>query len=125
SGQLNDKPYGKPVPVMADHVGRWVLGIENLNAGRPGAVLPMHGEDLRRSVYVEVRRSRPLSVLDTFDWPRMDPNCDMRRTSTVAPQSLMLMNSDFTLEMSQHFARRVEAEAEDNPSSRITLAWQL
>ena len=125
SGTINDKAYGPAVPVIADKVGRWVLGIENLSAGRPGAVLPMHGEDLRRSVYVEVRRTRPLAVLDTFDWPRMSPNCDQRRTSTVAPQSLMLMNSDFVLEYSEKFARRIESETTDDPVERIDRAWRL
>ncbi len=125
SGALNDKSFGPAVSVIADRVGRWVLGIENLSAGRPGEVLPLHGEDLRRSVYVEVRRTRPLAVLDTFDWPRMAPNCDMRRTSTVAPQSLMLMNSDFVLNYASQFARRVEAEAGNEPDARITRAWQL
>ena len=125
SGQLNDKPYGQAIPVMADRVGRWVLGIENLNAGRPGDVVPMNGEDLRRSVYVEVRRSRPLAVLDAFDWPRMAPNCEVRRTSTVAPQSLMLMNSDFVLEFAGHFARRIEEEAGDDVANQIDRAWQL
>ncbi|MCA9027876.1 MAG: PSD1 domain-containing protein [Planctomycetaceae bacterium] len=125
SGKLNDKSYGPAVTVIADRVGRWVLGIENLSAGRPGDVLPLHGEDLRRSVYVEVRRTRPLAVLDTFDWPRMAPNCDVRRTSTVAPQSLMLMNSDFVLDYAGQFARRVEAEAGSDPEARINRAWQL
>ncbi len=125
SGQLNDKPFGPPVPIMADRVGRWVLGIENLNAGRPGKVLPMKGEDLRRSIYVEARRSRPLAVLDAFDWPRMAPNCTVRRTSTVAQQSLMLMNSDFILKYSDQFARRLTTLAGDEPNDQIRLAWKL
>ncbi|MEX2358458.1 MAG: PSD1 and planctomycete cytochrome C domain-containing protein, partial [Pirellulaceae bacterium] len=79
SGNLNPKPFGPPVPVMADTVGRIVVGKENLNAGRPGAVIDMKGEDLRRSIYIQVRRSRPLSLLDTFDQPVMSPNCDLRR----------------------------------------------
>ncbi|HCS51187.1 MAG TPA: hypothetical protein DIW81_06260, partial [Planctomycetaceae bacterium] len=36
SGNLNEKMYGPPVPVMSDPVGQWVIGIENLSAGRPG-----------------------------------------------------------------------------------------
>jgi hypothetical protein len=125
SGQLNDDIYGPPVPVMADQVGRWVLGIENLNAGRPGEVIPLNGREHRRSVYVEVRRSRPLAVLDAFDWPRMEPNCTARPSSTVTPQSLMLMNSDFVLEYAEQFARRVEAEAGEDREAQIIRAWQL
>jgi mono/diheme cytochrome c family protein len=125
SGRLNPKPFGPAVPVMADLVGQWVIGIENLNAGRPGAVLPMHGEEFRRSVYVQVRRSRPLAVLDTFDAPPMDPNCEVRATSTVAPQALMLMNSEFIVEQSNHFARRLNEEAGDEPAAQVARAWNL
>ncbi|REK21432.1 MAG: DUF1553 domain-containing protein [Planctomycetota bacterium] len=125
SGQLNKKPYGPPVPVMADRVGRWVIGQENLNAGRPGEVIPMNGEDLRRSVYVQVRRSRPLAVLDTFDWPRMSPNCEVRASSTATPQSLMLMNSDFILGQSRLIADRIAADAGEDRTAQINRAWQL
>ncbi len=59
SGKLNAKMFGPPVPVMADEVGQFVVGIENLNAGRPQGVIPLRGEEFRRSVYVQVRRSRP------------------------------------------------------------------
>ena len=125
SGRLNSKPFGPPVPVMADMVGQWVIGIENLNAGRPGAVISMQGEEFRRSIYVQVRRSRPLAVLDTFDAPRMEPHCEARSTSTVAPQSLMLMNGTFPLEQANHFADRILKEAGDDPAAQIELAWKL
>ncbi|PHR94496.1 MAG: hypothetical protein COA69_02560, partial [Robiginitomaculum sp.] len=47
SGNLNDKKYGKAIPVTEDKVGQIIIGIENLSAGRPGAVIDMKGEDLR------------------------------------------------------------------------------
>ncbi|MAG93871.1 MAG: hypothetical protein CMJ48_09000 [Planctomycetaceae bacterium] len=125
SGKLNTKMFGPPIPVMADRVGQWVIGIENLNAGRPGPVLPMKGEDLRRSVYVQVRRSRPLALLDTFDAPRMDPNCNTRASSTVAPQSLMLMNGDFLLKQADELAQRIESEAGDDRAAQVRRAWEL
>lgn len=125
SGKLNSKSFGPPIPVMADRVGQWVIGIENLNAGRPGPVIPMQGEEFRRSLYVQVRRSRPLAVLDTFDAPRMEPHCEARSTSTVAPQSLMLMNGNFTLEQSEHFADRLLKEAGPEQKDQITRAWRL
>ncbi|MFG0334298.1 MAG: DUF1553 domain-containing protein, partial [Maioricimonas sp. JB049] len=125
SGKLNDNLYGEPVPVMADRVGRWVLGIENLNAGRPGKEIDLEGVEFRRSIYVQVRRSRPLAVLDTFDWPRMAPNCAQRTPSTVTPQSLLLMNSDFVIDFSRYFADRIAADAGDDPTAQIRRAWQL
>ena len=125
SGKLNTKAFGRPIPVMADRVGQFVIGKENLNAGRPGAVIPMQGEQFRRSVYVQVRRSRPLAVLDTFDMPAMSPNCESRARSTVAPQALMMMNNDFIVEQSEHFARRVRREAIDDVRSQAARAWLL
>jgi hypothetical protein len=125
SGELNNKAFGPAVPVMADTVGQWVIGQENLNAGRPGAVIPMKGEDLRRSIYIESRRSRPLSVMDPFDLPRMEPNCTSRSSSTVSPQSLMLMNSEFVLTRAKQFAERVHQEAGEDVAAQIKFAWQL
>ena len=125
SGKLNRKRFGAPIPVMADRVGQWVIGKENLNAGRPGAVIAMQGEEFRRSIYVQVRRSRPLAVLDTFDLPIMTPNCDKRASSTVATQSLMLMNSDFIAAQSRFFAQRVQQQAGNDLPKQIAVAWEL
>lgn len=125
SGKINDKPFGPPIPVMADRVGQWVIGIENLNAGRPGPVIPMHGKEFRRSIYVQVRRSRPLAVLDTFDRPKMEPNCEQRTSSTVATQSLMLMNGKFVLSQSLHMADRLVAEVGDDSAAQVRRAWNL
>lgn len=125
SGKFNDKAFGSPVPVMADLVGQWVIGKENLDAGRPGAVIPMQGEEFRRSIFVQARRSRPLTVLDTFDLPQMTPNCEKRNASTVPTQSLLLMNSEFISEQARHFAERVLTEAGTNLSKQVQLAWRL
>jgi mono/diheme cytochrome c family protein len=125
SGKLNVTMFGPPVPVMADTVGQFVIGIENLNAGRPGDELPMHGEEFRRSVYVQVRRSRPLAVLSTFDAPAMDPNCEARASSTVAPQALMLMNSPFVAAYSQYLADRVVREVGAERQAQVRRAWLL
>ncbi|QDT52904.1 Planctomycete cytochrome C [Caulifigura coniformis] len=125
SGLLNEAEFGAPVPVMADNSGRWVLGIENLSAGRPGPVIPLKGEEFRRSVYVQARRSRPLAVLDTFDWPSMAPNCEVRRASTVPPQSLLLMNSDFVIDVSKALASRVAGKSPDDAAGQVSYVWSL
>lgn len=125
SGNLNSKRFGPPVPVMPDRVGQIVVGIENTNSGRPGAKIDMKGEDFRRSVYVQVRRSQPLATLDTFDAPRMAPNCETRPSSTVAPQSLMMMNSEFVLAQSNVFARRIVTDAGNDVRLQIQRAWEL
>jgi hypothetical protein len=124
-GLLNDRRDGPPVPVMADLVGQWVIGKENLNAGRPGPILPLKTEEFRKTIFVQWRRSRPLTVLDTFDLPKMEPNCERRSSSTVATQSLFLMNSDFIVEMAEHFAARVRREAGTNSGEQVRHAWRI
>ena len=125
SDMLNLQSYGEPVPVMADRSGQWVIGKENLNAGRPGPVIPMLGQEFRRSVYIQVRRSRPLAMLSTFDLPRMDPNCTDRASSTVAPQALMLMNSDFIVQQAQYLAQRLQRDVPNDLSAQVAHAWKL
>lgn len=125
SGRLNFRQFGPSVPVMADNVGQFVVGIENLNAGRPGDLVPLHGEEFRRSVFIQARRSRPLSVLDPFDLPRMEPNCAVRGSSTVATQSLLLMNNEFVANNAAEFAKRVAENAGQDVVGQIRLAWQI
>ncbi len=127
SGKLNSKMFGTPVPVMTDPDGQVVVGIDtNDTAGRPsGKVVPLNGEEFRRSVYVMERRSRPLGMLETFDLPRMEPNCELRTASTVAPQSLAMMNGDFTLTQAKFLAERVAREAGPATAEQAKRAWLL
>lgn len=125
SGSLNLNRYGPPVPIMADRVGQWVIGKENLNAGRPGAVVDMKGEQFRRSIWIQVRRSRPLAVFDTFDRPAMEPNCTERVETTVSSQSLMMMNGDFIVSQSRQLARRLVSEVGEEVPAQVRHAWRL
>ncbi len=126
SGKINDKLYGEPVPVMEDAVGQIIIGKENLDGERkPGATIPLHGEEFRRSLYIQVRRSRLLGVLDTFDAPTMEPNCTIRNSSTVTPQALMLMNSEFATGYAALIAERVRTAAGENATAQVAYAWRL
>lgn len=128
SGKLNVKAFGPPVPVTHDEVGQVVVGndIRNPGDGTPkGQVAPLGGEEFRRSVYIQVRRSLPLAVLESFDGPTMTPNCDIRHASTVAPQALMLLNSRFIHEQAACFAERVRKEAGNEPRAQVIHAWTL
>jgi hypothetical protein len=127
SGRLNGKMFGPAAPVTPDESGQVIVGLDNRDsAGRPaGKRASLGGEEFRRSLYVQVRRSLPLNLLEAFDAPAMTPNCDRRTASTVAPQSLMLMNNEFVLRQSEAFADRVEREAGPDPASQVRLAWSL
>lgn len=82
SGSLDLKFYGPPVAVAEDETGQ-----VRVDASQP-----------RRSIYARVRRSQPVGMLQTFDAPVMGVNCDVRTVTTVAPQSLMMLNGAFVLE---------------------------
>jgi mono/diheme cytochrome c family protein len=127
SGNLSPKMHGTPVPVMPDEVGQIVVGVDTRDsAGRPsGKVVPLGEEAVRRSVYVQVRRSMPLGMLEPFDVPTMAPNCDQRASSTVAPQSLLMMNSALVVEQTGEMAARIRREAGDDPAAQFRRAWLI
>jgi hypothetical protein len=110
SGRLDPALFGPPVPVAEDSVG---------------LVLPAN-DSARRSLYLQVLRTKPVSLLAAFDAPVMAVNCDRRAPTTTAPQSLMLMNSDFVLNHAAALARRLRAEAPGHDLPRqIAHAWRL
>ncbi|MEZ6050974.1 MAG: PSD1 and planctomycete cytochrome C domain-containing protein [Planctomycetaceae bacterium] len=73
----------------------------------------------RRSIYVQKRRTQRLTILDDFDRPRMSPNCVDRRSSTVAPQALHLMNNAMIHELSLSLADRLIAEYPDDEQKQL------
>src|SRR6476469_3329903 len=103
SGELNAQLYGPPVSIEEDTTGQVAVA-----GGVP-----------RRSIYLQVRRTKPVSFLTAFDAPVMELNCDRRISSTGSPQSLMLMNGDFVLKEAEAFAQRV---LKDVPLVRPLLA---
>src|SRR5881397_1010109 len=126
SGVLNEKMFGPPVPVRPDVHGQIVVGLDKTEGDNKMPVeVPLNGEEFRREVYIQVRRSRPLAMLHAFDAPVMEVNCERRQSSTVATQSLMLMNSQFILDQSARFALRLQKESGADRAAQITRAWRL
>jgi hypothetical protein len=126
TGKLNHQQFGAPVPIARDDAGRVVTGNQKNNGnGDPVLVDPIGDQAYRRSIYVQVRRSLPLTMLDAFDEPIMTPNCELRNVSTVAPQSLTMLNDSFVAGQAQAFAERLIAETPGNARSQATRAWRL
>lgn len=127
SGVLSDKMCGEPSPVTVDDVGQVVVGIDTRDsAGRPtGKTVGLGEEEFRRSVYVQVRRTLPLGMLEPFDMPSLSPNCDLRPVSTVAPQALLMMNNDFVINESIRFAKRLEATVGSDTATQVAQAWAI
>lgn len=85
---LDPTLFGPPLKVKEDDTGQvTVTGAQN-----------------RRSIYIQVRRTQPVAMLQAFDAPVMETNCESRLVSTVATQSLMLMNGPFILDQARMLA---------------------
>ena len=128
SGQLSRKRYGAPVPVSPDASGqRIIVAVNRFNSSGQIVRGPVSlGEDeFRRTVYIQVRRSMPLEVLEPFDLPAMTPNCERRASSTTSLQSLLMMNNPFVIRQAEGFAARIQREAGEAPTARYQLAWRL
>ena len=71
--------------------------------------------DRRRSIYLQVLRGNPLTMLQAHDQPVMETNCTRRSQSTVSTQALTLLNSDATVTYAQTFADRALREVPNAP----------
>jgi mono/diheme cytochrome c family protein len=126
SGKLSSERFGPAMPIARDEAGRVLTGEQKTNGnGDPVIVQPIGEKAFKRSVYGEVRRSYPLTVLEAFDEPVMTPNCTMREASTVAPQALFMLNDTFVAQQSEFFAERLQRENPGDVRAQINRAWKL
>jgi hypothetical protein len=82
----------------------------------------------RRSVYFTVKRSRLIPMMVLFDAPDALQGLAVRSNTTVAPQSLWLMNSPLVRRAGEDFARRVQCPPDgERPiaAARSAHAWIL
>ncbi len=125
SGRLNPLPFGTPVSVAVNPQGQFVVGAQNKDGnGDSTSVADLGGAEFRRSIYVQVRRSMPVGVLETFDAPALSPNCEARAVSTAAPQALMLLNDHFVMARALDLAEWVRRECPDSSEAQIQAAWR-
>ena len=106
SGNLNLKMYGPGVypPIPKD-----VLAGQSV----PGRGWPTSKPEdaARRSVYVHVKRSLLLPLLEAFDLAETDRTTPVRFTSTQPTQALSLLNGEFMNSQAKLFAERLKKEA--------------
>ena len=119
-----------------------VSGKLNLKMGGVGVIPPLTGEEIlaarmpylwpanpdpaehnRRSIYLQAKRSMAVPMLQIFDAPDTARSCSRRETSTVAPQALAMLNSQFVLEKADSFASRLREEAGEAPEQQVRAAW--
>ena len=103
--RLSQQIGGPSVPVTENAEGKVVIGRRKIRDGLKAEVNSENADAFRRSVFIEVQRRLPLNVLATFDQPAMNPNCDLRRPSTVATQALWFLNDSMLVQRSEELAK--------------------
>lgn len=120
SGKLNTEMYGPGIYPRIDP--------DIINTGsRPRWPLDAKDNETtwRRSVYIFVKRSVLLPMIEVFDCPATTVPGPVRAVSTVSPQALALMNNEFVLQQSGFFAERVAAQAGSDTRKQIATAFNL
>jgi mono/diheme cytochrome c family protein len=82
-------------------------------------------EQSRRSVYIYLKRTLMVPFLETFDYANTAESVGTRPITTVAPQALLLLNSEFTDEQARNLAERVRREAGNVTSAEIDRLFRL
>ncbi len=116
SDRLDQTPGGLPDPVLQRKDGL-------------ATAVPTPG-GWRRSIYIAQQTSHRMgtsnpTILDTFDFPEMTPNCLERVESTVVPQALHLLNDPTVRKLADSLAGRVRREAGSDPARQIEQAYWI
>src|SRR5207244_397239 len=78
----------------------------------------------RRSVYLYVKRSFQLPMFETFDAPDASISCARRESSTVPPQALALMNSEFMTAQAGQFAAKLKSKYGESQEALVDRGWR-
>lgn len=120
TGELNQAMGGKSVyPEIPEAIRQ--------TASRPDAAWGRSApeDEVRRSVYVYVKRSVADPILSSFDAADTDSSCPVRFATTVPTQALTTLNGDFYNQQAGVFAERLRREAGDDPVAQVATALKL
>ncbi len=80
---------------------------------------------LRRSIYLTVKRSKPVPLMQLFDAPEPSQSIGQRQVTTLATQALTLVNSPFVREQAERLAKRVRPSASVGLPTAVEEAYRL
>ena len=101
-----------------------LMNVENhAYVNSTGTAGMLNYDNARRSIYLPVIRSGVFDVLQTLDFPDPSMLSGERQTSTVAPQALLMMNSDLVHEHSLAVAEQLLKSPLDD-AQRINLTYK-
>jgi hypothetical protein len=115
SGELNDRMFGVSAkPKLPEKVSNY--------AWKPDA---SPADQNRRSVYVFVKRNMRFPLFDAFDWPDLHNSCSRRVNTTTAPQALLMLNGDLTLENARTWAGKLLARHGSDDGTLVAQAYRF
>ena len=120
NGTINLKLYGPsvypPIPLEVMQ-----------GQSKPGQGWDTSGpeDSARRSVYVHVKRSLRLPILQSFDVAEPDTTCPVRFVTIQPTQALGTLNSEFMNEEANKLAQRLQREATADVREQVKLGWKL
>jgi len=82
-------------------------------------------QQARRSVYIFVKRTLGVPILESFDVASPDIPIAERSTTTVAPQALILLNSEFMQQQATALAERVGHECKPGAGDQIAALYRI
>ena len=120
TGRLSSKMYGPGVyPEIPDEV-------------KAGQSQPGKGwgeasaeDEARRSIYVHIKRSLLLPILESFDQAETDRSTPVRFATTQPTQALGMINGPFLNKQAHALAARLRREAGAEPRAQVDLAFRL
>ncbi|MDA1045455.1 MAG: DUF1549 and DUF1553 domain-containing protein [Verrucomicrobia bacterium] len=79
----------------------------------------------RRSIYLTVKRSNLVPMLQLFDAPDSIQSIGHRIVTTVPPQALAMMNSALARQLAEKFVTRIRPAADTPPDQVVEQAYAL
>ena len=124
TGELNDKMGGPGVLVPIEKEVEDLIFTE-VEVVDLWSETPDSSEHRRRSLYLFRKRNVGYPMFVAFDAPDTQTACPQRTTSTHALQSLVLMNSDFSIARAKALAGRLYRELPGPVNERIRGAYRI
>ena len=114
SGQLDGRMRGTQLETPNR---KYVTSTANVN--------PVVYQSPRRSIYLPIVRSALYEVFQAFDFPDPSVTNGRRQSTTVAPQALFMMNSQFVADQAKAFAQSLLSDVDADNVTRVEKAYRL
>ncbi len=124
SGEMNDQVGG--IPARPDINAEVAIQPRQIMGGTASVYEPDREprQRNRRSIYAEKIRGLRDPFLEAFNQPNPDDSCEIRETSTIAPQALTLFNAEEVQDRAVAFADRLVRMGRDDEGT-VAEAFRL